>query len=111
MLKRVKQLAIRASAVIGGLAVSGSAWAATTGGSALPWESPLTTVKDSLTGPVAGAIAVIALGSAGAAMVFGGEMSDFTRRLCMIVMAISFLVGGASFMSAVFPTATGALIF
>jgi type IV secretion system protein VirB2 len=92
-----------------GLALSKSA-SAGGAGNALPWEAPLTVVQNSLTGPVALAVSVIAMAATGAALVFGGEMSDFTRRLIMVVMAISFLVGGAAFMAAVFPGAAGGAV-
>jgi type IV secretion system protein TrbC len=63
---------------------------------ALPWESPLQTLATSLTGPTAGAIALIALFAAGAVLVFGGEISDFAKRLIYIVIAVSLLIGGAA---------------
>src|ERR1700758_3586472 len=84
------------------------AWASgtTTG---LPWETPLRTVANSLTGPVALAIAIIALMAAGGTLVFGGELNEFARRSCIAVLAIAFLVMGSSFMSILFNVA-GALI-
>ncbi len=63
---------------------------------ALPWESPLQNLATSLTGPTAGAIALIALFAAGAVLVFGGEISDFAKRLIYIVIAVSLLIGGAT---------------
>ena len=47
------------------------------GGQALPWEAPLTRLQQSLSGPVAGAIAVIALVAIGVTLVFGGEWTEF----------------------------------
>lgn len=64
--------------------------------SGLPWESPLQNLAQSLTGPTAGAIALIALFAAGAVLVFGGEISDFAKRLIYIVIAVSLLIGGAA---------------
>ncbi len=46
---------------------------AAAGGQALPWEAPLTRLQQSLCGPVAGAIAIIALVAIGVTLVFGGE--------------------------------------
>lgn len=37
------------------------AFAGTTGGTAMPWETPLQTIQDSLSGPVAKAIGIIAI--------------------------------------------------
>jgi type IV secretory pathway VirB2 component (pilin) len=82
---------------------------ASTGASGLPWETPLQTVTNSLTGPVALAISVAALFACGAALVFGGEMSEFVKRALYAVMAIAFIVGGSAFISKVF-NFTGALI-
>ncbi len=72
------------------------------GGGALPWEGPLTLVATSLTGPVALAISLVALAATGGILVFGGELNEFARRLCVLVLAISFLVAGAGIMTTLF---------
>ena len=77
------------------------AWAGG-GGAGLPWETPLSRVANSLTGPVALSISLIALMVAGGTLVFGGELSEFARRSCVAVLAIAFLVLGAGFMTALF---------
>lgn len=74
---------------------------ASTGGSGLPWEGPLSTIQSSLTGPVATAIAVIALFAAGAALVFGDEMSNFVKRVLIGVMALALLIAGSHFLSGI----------
>jgi type IV secretory pathway VirB2 component (pilin) len=81
------------------------AWAAGAGGAALPWENPLKLVANSLTGPVALSIAIIALMAAGGILVFGGELNEFARRSCIAVLAIAFLVAGSSFMATLFGVA------
>lgn len=78
-----------------------AAWAGG-GGAGLPWETPLSRVANSLTGPVALSISLIALMVAGGTLVFGGELSEFARRSCVAVLAIAFLVLGAGFMTALF---------
>jgi type IV secretion system protein TrbC len=83
-------------ALFAGEAFAGSG----TGG--LPWEGPLATVARSLTGPVALSISIIALMVAGGTLVFGGELSEFARRACIAVLAISFLVAGAGFLTILF---------
>jgi type IV secretion system protein TrbC len=83
------------------LMMSRSAWAGG-GGGGLPWETPLNTVAQSLTGPVALSISLIALMVAGGTLVFGGELSEFARRSCVAVLAIAFLVLGAGFMTTLF---------
>ena len=47
---------------------------ASSSGTALPWESPLTTVKNSLTGPVALAVSTCALFACGAVLVFDSHL-------------------------------------
>ena len=83
------------------LLASSAAWAGG-GGGGLPWETPLNTVAQSLTGPVALSISLIALMVAGGTLVFGGELSEFARRSCVAVLAIAFLVLGAGFMTSLF---------
>lgn len=75
----------------------------------LPWETPLQTIVQSLQSPVAFAIAVGALFAAGAALVFGEDMSGFVRKVLLAVMAIALLVGGSAFLSRVFGV-SGALV-
>jgi type IV secretion system protein VirB2 len=65
----------------------------------LPWETPLQTLQTSLTGPVAKAIGVICLAISGAMLAFGGELSDFTRRILMVVLALSVMLMANQFMS------------
>lgn len=71
-----------------------------TGGTALPWETPLQTIQNSLTGPVATTIAVIALFAAGAGLVFGDEMSAFVKRVLIGVMSLALLIAGSHFLTA-----------
>jgi len=72
------------------------------GDGGLPWETPLARIADSLTGPVALSISLIALMVAGGTLVFGGELSEFARRSCVAALAIAFLVLGAGFMTSLF---------
>jgi type IV secretion system protein VirB2 len=65
----------------------------------LPWEGPLTQLQTSLTGPVAKALGVIALAVCGGMLAFGGELSDFTKRVLMVVMALSVMLLASNFMS------------
>ncbi|MCL4854991.1 MAG: TrbC/VirB2 family protein [Bryobacteraceae bacterium] len=68
-------------------------------GGGLPWETPLNRIAQSLTGPVALSISLIALMVAGGTLVFGGELSELARRSCVAALAIAFLVLGAGFMT------------
>lgn len=80
---------------------------ASTGGG-LPWDAPLQTLQNDLTGPVATAVSVLALFAAGGALVFGEELGLFVRRALLLVIAIAFLVLGSNFLTAL--GLTGAVI-
>ena len=66
---------------------------------ALPWDGPLQQLQTSLTGTVAKAIGVIALAVSGGMLAFGGELSDFTKRILMVVLALSVMLMANQFMS------------
>lgn len=66
---------------------------ASSGGGGLPWESPLQQIQQSITGPVAGFIALAAVAVAGAMLIFGGELNDFARRLCYVALVGGVLLG------------------
>jgi type IV secretory pathway VirB2 component (pilin) len=74
--------------------------AAAAGG--LPWERPMTAIATSLTGPVAYAIGLIGIAIAGGAMLWGGELTEFGRRACMIGLVVSVLVFAAPLLASAF---------
>ena len=63
------------------------------GGGGLPWEAPLQTLANSLTGPVALGISIIAMAAACGTLIFGGELNDFARRLMYVVLVAGILLG------------------
>jgi len=63
------------------------------GGGGLPWEGPLQQIQQSITGPVAGFIALAAVAVAGGMLIFGGELNDFARRLMYVVLVAGILLG------------------
>ncbi|EJT00816.1 TrbC/VirB2 family protein [Rhizobium sp. CCGE 510] len=76
-----------------GVIVLASPVLASSGGGGLPWESPLQQIQQSITGPVAGFIALAAVAIAGGMLIFGGELNDFARRLCYIALVGGVLLG------------------
>ncbi|TPJ81954.1 conjugal transfer protein TrbC [Mesorhizobium sp. B2-5-13] len=66
---------------------------ASSGGGGLPWEQPLQQIQESITGPVAGFIALAAVAIAGGMLIFGGELNDFARRLMYVVLVAGILLG------------------
>jgi type IV secretory pathway VirB2 component (pilin) len=78
--------------VILSILVSAAPTLASTGGG-LPWEGPLQQIQESITGPVAGFIALAAVAIAGGMLIFGGELNDFARRLMYVVLVAGILLG------------------
>jgi type IV secretion system protein VirB2 len=68
----------------------------------LPWEAPMTAIATSLTGPVAYAIGLIGIAIAGGTMLWGGELTEFGRKACMIGLVVSVLVFAAPMLSSAF---------
>ena len=75
----------------------------------LPWEDPIDKIVNSITGPIAFGVAVLGVAIAGITLSFGGEISDITRRVMMVVLAVALTVSAASFLRILFGT-TGAII-
>jgi type IV secretion system protein VirB2 len=48
---------------------------------------------------VAKAIGVIALAASGGMLAFGGELGDFTKRILMVVLALSVMLMAGQFMN------------
>jgi type IV secretion system protein VirB2 len=63
----------------------------------------------SLTGPVAGYIALIAVMVCGALLIFGGDFSGFARNLINVVIACAVILGASSIITNLFP-ASGAVV-
>jgi type IV secretion system protein VirB2 len=82
------------------LIVPDIAHAAGTGGGNLPWDTPLTTLKNDLTGPTAFILSLLAIFVCGAALIFGGEMSHFVRGIVIAVMVAAVLTGITNFATA-----------
>ena len=72
-----------------------------TGGS-LPYESWLTNLRNSVTGPVAFALSIIGIVIAGGVLIFGGDLNGFFRTLIFLVLVMALLVGAQNLMSTFF---------
>lgn len=81
-----------------GVAAQSEMASATTTGS-LPWDGPIKTLTNNLTGPVATGISIVAFLAAGAALVFGEELGGIAKKALYVVMGIALIVFGNSFMS------------
>jgi len=80
-------------------------------GQSLPWDGPLTVLRNNLTGPFAASVSAIAFVAAGAALIFGGEdMSAIAKRILYVVLGVCIVVFGMQFLSALGIVSAGALI-
>lgn len=77
-----------------------AAFASTSGGG-LPYESYLTNIRESATGPIAYAFAVVGIVVAGGALVMGGDLNGFARALLLLVLVASLLVGANAVLSSI----------
>lgn len=75
----------------------------------LPWEKPMQAIATSLTGPVAYAIGLIGIAIAGGTMLWGGELTEFGRRACMVGLVVSVLVFAAPMLATAFGVAAAAV--
>lgn len=73
-------------------------------------ETPLQALQSSLSGPVALAIGVIAVAITGGMLIFGGEISDFGKRMAYVVLVLGILLTANSLVTSLFTSAT-AVIF
>lgn len=78
------------------VALASVAPALASSGGSLPWEGPLEKIQESITGPVAGYIALAAVAIAGGMLIFGGELNDFARRLMYVVLVAGILLGATT---------------
>lgn len=76
-----------------------SAFASEGTGGGLPYESWLTKLTDSVTGPFAFSVAIISLVVAGATLIFGGEISGFFKHLLYLICVMSLVIGTPALMS------------
>jgi len=83
-------------AVIAVAAIVAASPAFASSGGSLPWEGPLEQIQESITGPVAGYIALAAVAIAGGMLIFGGELNDFARRLIYVVLVAGILLGATT---------------
>ena len=84
------------------LAIAPEAMASEGSGGALPYETWLTQLRNSITGPVAFALSIIGIVVAGGVLIFGGDLNAFFRTLIFLVLVMALLVGAQNMMSSFF---------
>lgn len=95
-------------AVFVALAVAAPAYAGTTGGTAMPWETPLQTVQDSLAGPVAKAVGIIAIVVTALGFAFS-EGGSALRKGIGIVFGLAVAFTATTFITSFFSITSGAV--
>jgi type IV secretion system protein VirB2 len=90
------------------LSLACPAFATTTSGTSMPWETPLQTVQDSLSGPVAKAIGIIAIVMTGLGFAVA-ESGSVVRKGIGIVFGLAIAFTATTFMSTFFSTTSGAV--
>lgn len=83
---------------------------ATATGTAMPWDSPLQTVSQSISGPVAYVIVVLGIVVGGGTLIFGGDLNGFARTAVLVVAFGAFVLGATSIISSLFPNAQSATV-
>ena len=76
-------------------------------GTSMPWETPLQNIVDSITGPVAKGVAILAIVIAGLAMAMG-EGGGFFRKAAGIVFGIAIAFAATQWGMTFFGFAGGA---
>ncbi len=71
-------------------------------GGGLPYESWLTNLRQSVTGPVAFTLSIIGIVVAGGVLIFGGELNAFFRTIIFLVLVMALLVGAQNMLSSFF---------
>lgn len=84
------------------IALPDTALAASSEGGGLPYESWLTKLRTSVTGPVAFALSIIGLVVAGGVLIFGGELNAFFRTLIFLVLVMALIIGANNMMTTFF---------
>lgn len=83
-------------ALVALMTVSSGAFAAATGGGALPWEGGLTAIVTSFTGPVAYAVSVLGIIIGIGILIFGNDLNAFGRTIVFLILAASVIVTAAN---------------
>jgi type IV secretion system protein VirB2 len=78
------------------------AFAAGTAGGGLPYESALTRLRASITGPVAFTLSLVGIVGAAGVLIFGGELTGFLRMMVFLVLLIAILVGAQNVLTTLF---------
>lgn len=99
--KQLTNLTLATIAVLS--SVPARAFASAGSGGGLPYEDWLNSLRNSVTGPVAFTVSIVALVGAGASLIFQpGEMNTFLRTFIYFICVVSFVIAANNIMSGFF---------
>jgi type IV secretory pathway VirB2 component (pilin) len=104
----MRRAAAHTLVVAAALILASPALAGATSSTAMPWETPLQTVQDSLSGPVAKAIGIIAIVITGLGFAFA-EGGSAMRKGVGIVFGLAIAFTATTFISSFFNLTSGAV--
>lgn len=84
------------------LIVPEQSFAAVGTGGSLPYETWLTSLRNSVTGPVAFTLSIVGIVIAGGVLIFGGELNAFFRTLIFLVLVMAFIIGANNMLTTFF---------
>ena len=87
------------------ITIGQDAYAGNAAGGGLPYETWLTSLRSSVTGPVAFTLSLVGLVVAGGVLMFGGDLNGFFRSMMFLVLVMSLLIGANTLISGFFGTA------
>lgn len=70
-------------------------------GGGLPYESFLTNVTKSVSGPLAYGIALLGVAGAGGTLIFGGDLNGFLRVIILLVCFAALLISAPALLTAI----------
>jgi type IV secretion system protein VirB2 len=104
--KTLRWGALLALVTMGAVLTFGGVAFATAGSASMPWETGLTSLQNSITGPVATVVSLVAIVGAGAALIFGGNIQGFLRTAVYIVLVIGLIISANNLLTAIGYTAS-----
>ena len=98
---RCKNLILLALVFLGVGFLPTAGWAAAAGGTGLPWEAPLTTLANSVSGPVAYGLSILGIVGVGGFLIFaGGMLGDLLRGVLFVVLVIAMIIASKNTLQA-----------
>lgn len=74
---------------------------AATAGGGLPFDSWLTKIQKSITGPFAFTASIVGMVTTGTALIFGGDMNGVVKTVLFFALALSFVVAAQTMITAI----------